>query len=186
MNRPLGLSENKATRLRGLDLNDFINHPISADMIKVVADEARRIVPTNLAIDLCKPVETTGNRLPTLEGFITQLVKKLKISFGTLLSSLVYIRRLNSILSGYRNDYISAPDRICLVSLILAAKYLHDITYENKCWVRSTELIIKKRSVSENQRHRKEKKMRRRLVSSPDHQVILGSELETPYDGGYD
>ncbi|KAH8756121.1 hypothetical protein F5883DRAFT_570399 [Diaporthe sp. PMI_573] len=73
-------------------------------------------------------------RLPTLEEFITHLVSSSGVQVPTLMSTLVYLSRLHSRLQPTAKGLRCTAHRIFLASLVLAAKYLNDISPKNKHW----------------------------------------------------
>ena len=74
--------------------------------------------------------------LPSLEEFIQSLVDKSRVQVPTLMSSLVYLSRLQQKLPPVAKGMRCTVHRIFLASLILAAKYLNDSSPKNKHWAR--------------------------------------------------
>lgn len=81
-----------------------------------------------------RAVRSSDGALPTIEEFITQLVISSNVQVPTLMSSLVYLRRLKSRLQPMAKGLRCTTHRIFLASLILAAKYLNDSSPKNKHW----------------------------------------------------
>ena len=127
--------------------------PVSADMVSYLADQAsavircesrkpvtnKRLPPTPPATppqdhdSSCLPGQQS---LPSLETFIQNLVDKSRVQVPTLMSSLVYLSRLQQRLPPVAKGMRCTVQRIFLASLILAAKDLNDSSPKNKHWAR--------------------------------------------------
>ena len=142
----------------GLDaaaLEHFVNQPVDMEMIRYLAKAAASVTQYNpnmmpLPEQIARPrypsyprepslraVKASGGGLPTIEEFITQLVISSNVQVATLMSSLVYLRRLKSRLQPMAKSQLRDTNhRIFLASLILAAKYLNDSSPKNKHWAK--------------------------------------------------
>ena len=74
--------------------------------------------------------------LPSLEAFIQSLVDRSHVQVPTLMSSLIYLSRLQQRLPPVAKGMRCTVHRIFLASLILAAKNLNDSSPKNKHWAR--------------------------------------------------
>jgi len=126
-------------------LEVFIYQPVDGDMVDYLAEAAAGVIQCDS--DMMPPppqpsrrgpsaraVKSTDTPLPSLEDFITKLVDSSNVQVPTLMSSLVYLRRLKSRLQPMAKGLRCTTHRIFLASLILAAKYLNDSSPKNKHW----------------------------------------------------
>lgn len=134
-------------------LDHFIYLPVSQDMISYLAFKASQVIrcegqQQSLNKSLPPTPPTTPPqyanssyfepRIPSLELFITTLVEKLHVQVPTLMTSLVYLSRLQQRLPPVAKGMKCTAHRIFLASLILAAKNLNDSSPKNKHWARAT------------------------------------------------
>ncbi|KAF2154675.1 cyclin [Myriangium duriaei CBS 260.36] len=129
-------------------LNHFIYLPVSQDMISYLAAKASQVIRCeggNKAQDLPPTPPTTPPAgatfeapLPTVEEFITSIVERSSVQVPTLMTSLVYLSRLQARLPPVAKGMRCTVHRIFLASLILAAKSLNDSSPKNKHWARYT------------------------------------------------
>ncbi|CAL8580247.1 PHO85 cyclin-1 [Xanthoria parietina] len=139
------VSQNKAA------LDHFIMLPVSSSMVSYLADKARAVIrcedsPLNKHM-LPTPPSTPPQddsrsplqpALPSLEVFIQSLVDRSHVQVPTLMSSLIYLSRLQQRLPPVAKGMRCTVHRIFLASLILAAKNLNDSSPKNKHWARYT------------------------------------------------
>jgi hypothetical protein len=135
-------------------LDNFIRQPVSREMVRYLADKACGVIRCEEVAALKKempptppppPPHETAPRftpaepaLPSLEEFITSLVEKSHVQVSTLMSSLIYLARLQKRLPPVAKGMRCTVHRIFLASLILAAKNLNDSSPKNKHWARYT------------------------------------------------
>ena len=131
-------------------LDEFIRLPVSKDMISFLAVKAANVIKceSNTALPPTPPsTPPSGDveldfsalkqpALPTLEEFITSTVDRSRVQVPTLMSSLVYLERLQKRLPAVAKGMRCTVHRIFLASLILAAKNLNDSSPKNKHWAR--------------------------------------------------
>lgn len=133
-------------------LDEFVRQPVRSYMIQHLAKQASLVIrcedPTPEAsshLPLTPPstppqnaVDPSQPALPSLELFIRSLVHKSSVQVPTLMTSLVYLARLQSRLPPVAKGMRCTVHRIFLASLILAAKNLNDSSPKNKHWARYT------------------------------------------------
>ncbi|KAL8783558.1 MAG: hypothetical protein Q9213_004548 [Squamulea squamosa] len=139
------VAQNKAA------LDHFIMLPVSSSMVSYLADKARAVIrceqgPSNKHM-LPTPPSTPPQddsrlplqpALPSLEVFIQSMVDRSHVQVPTLMSSLIYLSRLQQRLPSVAKGMRCTVHRIFLASLILAAKNLNDSSPKNKHWARYT------------------------------------------------
>ncbi|KAF9730295.1 cyclin [Paraphaeosphaeria minitans] len=103
--------------------------PVSSSLISYLAQQSAQAVP------LCT-LRTRGTTLPSTFYFIESVVRNSSVPVPTLVTSLVYLRRLQSRLPPNSKFMPSTVHRVFLAALILAAKYLNDTSPTNKEWAR--------------------------------------------------
>lgn len=128
-------------------LAEFVQLPVSKDMIAYLASKASNVIrceqpatslpltppqtpPEGYYAEPCEPA------LPSIEQFITSLVERSHVQVPTLMSSLVYLGRLQKKLPPVAKGMRCTVHRIFLASLVLAAKNLNDSSPKNKHWAR--------------------------------------------------
>lgn len=143
MSSPLPTPEQNAAAL-----NHFIYLPVSQDMISYLAAKASQVIrcedtPKGNQLPPTPPTtpppgSTFEAPLPTVEEFITSIVERSSVQVPTLMTSLVYLHRLQARLPPVAKGMRCTVHRIFLASLILAAKSLNDSSPKNKHWARYT------------------------------------------------
>ncbi|TKA61460.1 hypothetical protein B0A49_13061 [Cryomyces minteri] len=138
-------------------LDHFIRCPVSPEMISYLAQRASQVIRCEPEQQLNKhlpptPPTTppqqqaaTGSArdvlLPSVETFIQSLVDRSHVQVPTLMTSLVYLARLQKRLPPVAKGMRCTVHRIFLASLILAAKNLNDQSPKNKHWARYTAVV---------------------------------------------
>ena len=121
-------------------------------MISYLAEVTRRTVQCNpdprpphpLALSLYP--DGVG-LLPSLESFIEHLVKTCCVDRRTLVSTLIYLKRVKSRLAPGTRGFRCTAHRIFLASLILADKYINDESRWNRDWARSSLMYFEGKAI---------------------------------------
>ncbi|KAI9890348.1 MAG: hypothetical protein M1814_004258 [Vezdaea aestivalis] len=136
------MDQNKAA------LDQFVHSQVSREMITYLANKAQGVIRCETPAPSYLPpspprtppqisgASTYERHLPSLEAFITSLVERSHVQVPTLMSSLVYLSRLQKRLPDVAKGMRCTVHRIFLASLILAAKNLNDSSPKNKHWAR--------------------------------------------------
>ncbi|KAJ2122229.1 PHO85 cyclin-1 [Coemansia sp. RSA 921] len=155
---------------------ETIHCEISKDMISVIAMQARSVIsctPVPALASSTASAAGAGSRqprsderlpsppttpssgltsVPPLDMFITNLVLRSRVQAGTLICTLVYLRRLRARLPKEARGMECTCHRIFLATLIVAGKYLNDASPKNKYWARySTVFTVAEVNLMEKQ-----------------------------------
>lgn len=140
-----------STMSRKAALDEFVRRPVTKEMIAYLSIKAGNVIRCEQSTPALPPtppstpphgdVQTDFSTprkqsLPTLEQFITSIVERSHVQVPTLMSSLVYLERLQRRLPAVAKGMRCTVHRIFLASLILAAKNLNDSSPKNKHWAR--------------------------------------------------
>ncbi|KAG4304967.1 hypothetical protein PORY_001642 [Pneumocystis oryctolagi] len=139
-------------------LGEFMKQPVRWEMIVYLAEKARGVLecvavegrrggafgtpfgtPFGTSFGTPRVSGAAGfPGFPTLEGFISMLCEQSNVQVPTLMSTVVYLERLQRKLPRMAKGMKCTCHRVFLASLILAAKYLNDSSPKNKHWAKYT------------------------------------------------
>lgn len=129
-------------------LRYFVQLPVDSGMIAFLAQRAGEVIacdpvmpmaPSNLPTPPTTPppgdrILAASPTIPTLEKFITNLVRRSHVQTSTLMSTIVYLSKLKSKLPPVAKGLPCTVHRIFLACLIVTAKYVNDVSPKNKHW----------------------------------------------------
>jgi G1/S-specific cyclin PLC1 len=110
--------------------------PVTPDVISYIAQKATKVVPLKLCPIPNRPFHGGESTTPSVLAFVKSVVWKSDVRMPTLVTSLVYLNRLQMCLSPTSTGKPTSPHRVFLAALILAAKNLNDKSPKNKHWAR--------------------------------------------------
>lgn len=110
----------------------------AGEVIRCEPTQDKNLPPTPPSTPPHRSASKHDPTLPSVEAFITSLVEQSHVQVPTLMSSLVYLDRLQAKLPPVAKGMRCTVHRIFLAALILAAKNLNDSSPKNKHWARYT------------------------------------------------
>ncbi|KAH8744214.1 hypothetical protein F5883DRAFT_440135 [Diaporthe sp. PMI_573] len=136
------MSTRSAPSIAGLGpraLHEFVKQPVSQTMVSYATSAVYGLTHDSpITIDArqtsSKAISAEILKLPYLEDFIGQLLSCSNTTVLTLMSTLVYLDRLTSYIHPIEQDLHSSIYGIFLATLVVAAKWMNDITFTNKEW----------------------------------------------------
>jgi PHO85 cyclin-1 len=129
-------------------LDYFIQLPVSRDMVRYLAKATSQVIRCDSPPPVYtmpptpppSPPHADAFPIPSLEEYITAIVRGSHVQVSTLMTSLVYLARLQDRLPKVAKGMACTLHRIFLAALIIAAKNLNDSSPKNKHWARYTEV----------------------------------------------
>ncbi|KAI5964310.1 PCL1 [Candida pseudojiufengensis] len=130
-------------------LNIFLNGPITHDMIHKLVVATLQVIP-------CKDTKTqtytttnnTIKQLPSLMTFLTKLIKYTNVYTGTLMATLIYLKKLQLKLPKNAQGLPCTRHRILLSCLILSSKFHNDSSPKNKHWAKYTDGLFNVKDIN--------------------------------------
>jgi hypothetical protein len=122
------------------EIEDMIKRSVSSELLAYITHQTSLVVPCLQN----PPPRVAGNHsyvshtptLPPLAAFVGFLVSRSGVRSGTLLASLVFLKRLAEQLAYVAKGMPCTPHRIFLATVIVASKAIHDASPKNKWWAR--------------------------------------------------
>lgn len=139
-------------------LKIFISSPVNTEMIHALVKCTLKVLPSSQLLQVLPspPVSPSSSRrrqLPSLFTFISRLVKYTNVFTGTLMATLVYLKKLSEKLppNASAQDETSRH-RIFLSCLILSAKFHNDASPKNMHWAKYTDGIFSTYEINQMER----------------------------------
>lgn len=134
-------------------LNILFKSPITNEMIQFLCNAALRVIPCGKNTNVypsptSSPEMRDKEGLPSLMTFITKLVRYTNVYTGTLLTTAVYLNKLQDLLPRDAVGIPSTIHRIFLTCLIISAKYHNDSSPLNKYWCQYTDGLFTLRDIN--------------------------------------
>ncbi|KAI5956439.1 PCL1 [Candida jiufengensis] len=130
-------------------LNIFLNGPITHDMIHKLVVATLQVIPCK---DTKSQTYTTTNntikQLPSLMTFLTKLIKYTNVYTGTLMATLIYLKKLQQKLPKNAQGLPCTRHRILLSCLILSSKFHNDSSPKNKHWAKYTDGLFNVKDIN--------------------------------------
>lgn len=147
---PAAMSNSQALHL-------FLNQPVNNQMLQCLVNSTLKVLPCCVQDSYpsppSSPTGSPGSPLPSLYTFISKLVKYTNVFTGTLMATLVYLKKLNEKLpQGASAQDPSSRHRIFLACLILSAKFHNDASPKNKHWAKYTDGLFATHEINEMER----------------------------------
>lgn len=127
-------------------LDHFVYMPVTSPMIQFLALKASEVIACDPKVirssrdGATTIVDAYGRtkKIPSLERFISTLIRRSNVQVPTLMCSLIYLDRLRAKLPQEATGLPCTVHRIFLSALILSAKFLNDSSPKNKHWASYT------------------------------------------------
>ncbi|CAO3676498.1 unnamed protein product [Rhizopus stolonifer] len=130
------------TLFSGVDpkLRSFLDSKVPPSLVQYLSKQINALFPNNSQQNHKK------RPVPFLPSFVALLVKRSHVPVDVILASLVFMRKLKERSTQKSSSVIKTlrVQDIFLGSLILTAKYLHDISPDNKSWLKYTTYYTRK------------------------------------------
>jgi hypothetical protein len=116
-------------------LRQILIQPVSQRTVLHISEQAIQVVIQVPFPFLSSAPQQSQVPVPSLIHFVASVIKSSHVRMRTLMASLVYLRRLRSVLPPAVRGLPCSAHKIFLTCLILATKYINDICPKNKHWV---------------------------------------------------
>ena len=116
-----------------------MHQPVTHDMI-------HKVVVTTLQVLPCK--DSQPGNLPSLMTFLSKLVKYTNIYAGSLMATLVYLKKLKFKLPKNAHGLPCTRHRILLSCLILSSKFHNDSSPKNVHWAKYTDGLFSVKDIN--------------------------------------
>lgn len=122
-------------------IEKFINSPVNPDLVHKVIIKTLQIIP-------CEPGNFETGQLPSLQKFLNRLIHCLHLNNGILMSTIIYLNRLQAKLPQNCKGLPSTRHRILLSCLILSIKFNNDFSIKNYDWLSLTNNLFNLKDIN--------------------------------------
>lgn len=133
-------------------LQNFNRQQISLEMVKFLIENTNLIFEFNNISNFQTLNTLIDYQLPTMRDFIITIINNSKVSTGQLMTTIVYLKKLQDIVLTDKQVTPKTPYCLFLVCLIIAAKTLNDSSPLNKHWSRHTNGLLTVEEINETER----------------------------------
>lgn len=133
-------------------LQNFNRQQISLEMVKFLVENTNLILDFNNISNVKTPNALLDYQLPTLRDFIITVINNSKVSTGQLMTTIVYLKKLQDVVMTEKMVNPKTPYCLFLGCLVIAAKTLNDSSPMNRHWSNHTNGLLTLKEINATER----------------------------------